>query len=461
MAFKVTFYGGAESVTGSNFHVEGTRGKVLVDCGMEQGKNLCQVCMYDPFPYDVTSVDALVITHAHLDHIGRAPKLVREGFRGKVYMTPPTRDLMELILRDSIKILAGEARQHQLQPLYDEKDVNLLLDLVHLVEYNKEWEAAPGISALLRNTGHILGSASVRFTDEDGTTLAFTGDIGNSPTPLLPDAIPVTDADAMIIESVYGDRVHEQKEVRIEKLRDAINAAVAKDGTILIPAFSMERTQLMLYELSNLMEAKEIPEIPVFLDSPLAIAVTMVYEKWAKEYFKNGVQTELAKEGSLFRFPFLKMTESREESEAIRQTKGSKIIIAGAGMSHGGRIGKHEAMYLPDAKTTLIMVGYQAPGSPGRLLKDGARHVRIDGREVQVRAKVEMFGGWSAHADRDGLMEFAKKALPRTKTFFVSLGEPAAARFFAQRVHDFLGVRAVVPTKEEKWQVTKNGVLKI
>ncbi|MBU0750255.1 MBL fold metallo-hydrolase [Patescibacteria group bacterium] len=461
MAFKLTFYGGAESVTGSNFLVQGTKGKVLVDCGMEQGRDFCQECMYEPFAYDVKEVDALIITHAHLDHIGRAPKLVREGFRGKVYMTPPTRDLMELILRDSVHILAEEAKKIKVSPLYDEKDLNLLLDLVELVPYNKEWEAAPGISAILRNTGHILGSGSVRLTDEDGTTLALTGDIGNSPTPLLPDAVAVPDADAMVIESVYGDRLHDTKDVRVDRLRDAINKAVAKDGVVLIPAFSMERTQLMLYELSNLMEAKEIPEIPVYLDSPLAIAVTEVYEKWAKEYFKNGVQTELAKEGSLFRFPFLSMTRDREESESIRKTKGSKIIIAGAGMSHGGRIGKHEALYLPDPHTTLLVVGYQAPRSPGRRLVDGAKSVRLDGRDVTVNATVEMFGGWSAHADRDGLLEYAKKALPRTKTFFVALGEPASARFLAQRIHGFLGVKAIVPTQDETWEITKEGVKKV
>lgn len=461
MALRISFFGGAESVTGSNFLVEGKRGRVLIDCGLEQGKDFCDACAYEPFPFDVPSIDALVITHAHLDHIGRAPKLVRDGFRGKVYMTPPTRDLALLMLLDSAHIMEQEERFHGRAPLYEMKDIELLFSLVEEIPYEKEWIVAPGLSAILRTTGHILGSASVRIKDEDGSSIALTGDIGNAPSPLLPDPQPVMDADVVVMESVYGDRLHDKKDERVAKLRDALKRAVAKGGAILIPAFSMERTQLMLYELSNLMEAKEIPEIPVFLDSPLAIKVTEVYEKWAKEYFKDGVQAELAKEGSLFRFPFLTMTPSRQESDDIREVRGAKIIIAGAGMSHGGRIGRHEALYLPDPATTLFIVGYQAPGSPGRMLQDGAKKIRIDNRDIKVRASIETFSGWSAHADRDGLLAFAKEALPRTKTFFVALGEPASARFLAQRIHDYLGTRAIVPGKDEVWEIDEKGVTRV
>lgn len=462
MALRVTFHGGAGSVTGSNFLLEGANGKILIDCGLEQGKDFCVECMYTPFPYDVASIDALVITHAHLDHIGRAPKLMREGFKGKVYMTSATRDLMELMLKDSVGLLTREAKRYSQQPLYSEQDVQALLEHVETLNYHEEKEVAPGLSVYLRDTGHILGAASVRVKDTaDGTSVAFTGDLGNTPNPYLNDTEMVPDADALIMEAVYGDRVHEHVDQRVPEFRDTMKRAIARGGTILMPAFSMERTQLMLYELSNLMEAGEIPEIPVFLDSPLAINVTGVYEKWADEYFNGAAKAEMKKEGSIFRFPFLTMTPTREDSETIAGEPALKLIIAGAGMSHGGRIGKWEAKYLPDPSTTLLIVGYQAPGSPGRLLQDGAPKVKLDGREVRVRAKVESLTSWSAHADREGLLKFAEGSLPRAKAIFVSIGEPAAQRFLAQRIHDYLGAKAIVPSQGEVWDITKEGVTKV
>lgn len=455
MPLRLTFHGGAGTVTGSNFLVESPKGKVLVDCGIEQGRDFSEKRMYEPFPYDVSSIDALVITHAHLDHIGRAPKLMREGFRGDVYMTLATRDLTELMLRDSVGLLTREAESRGLQPLYREEDVAAFMACVEVLPYRMEREIAPGISIMLRDSGHILGSASVRLMADDGTTLAITGDLGNSPSPYLPDAEGVSDADALVMESVYGDRTHPHLAERVPQLRDTLNRAIKRRGAILMPAFSIERTQLMLYELSNLMEAGEVPQIPVFLDSPLAIGVTEVYEKHAKEYFNTAAKEELKHEQSLFRFPFLSMTRSREESRNIDAVQGPKLIIAGAGMSHGGRIGRHEGKYLPDPSTTLLIVGYQAPGSPGRLLQDGSRSVRIDGRPVRVRAKVETLSAWSAHADRDGLLEFAKKSLPRAHSIFVAIGEPSSARFLAQRIHDYAGGNAIVPSMGDSWLIEK------
>ena len=461
MAFTLGFYGGADTVTGSNFLVEGERGKILVDCGIEQGRDFSEKEMYAPFAYDVPSLDALVITHAHLDHIGRTPKLIREGFKGRVYCTPPTRDLMDIMLRDSARILAENARNHGLEPMYDERDIDALMSRIETVDYHQEWEAAPGLSCIMRNTGHILGSGSVRIKDEDGTALALTGDIGATPNVYLNDVEPVTDADVIVMESVYGDRKNTEKGERVPELRDALKRAITRGGAILIPAFSLERTQLMLYEISNLMDAGEIPKIPVYLDSPLAIKATAVYEKWAEAYFRPEAVEELHHEKSLFKFPFLKETAGREESMAIWQERGPKIIMAGAGMSHGGRIGRHEQKYLPDPNTTLMIVGYQAPGSPGRLLQDGVKHVRIDRKEVRVRGKVISFSGWSAHADRDGLVEFAAAAQPRAKTIFTALGEPSSARFLAQRIHEYVGVKAIVPEKGQKWHITKDGATQI
>lgn len=453
MAFRVTICGGAETVTGSNFLIEGAKGKILIDCGIEQGSEYAERKAYEPFPYDPKTIDALVITHAHLDHVGRAPRLMHEGFRGKVYMTPPTKDLAEAILRDSADILARNAKKHDMPPLYIDSDVSAFLSHIETVPYRTEKEVAPGLSIFLRDTGHILGSASVRVKDEDGATFGITGDIGNSPAILLPDAEPIPDASTVLIESVYGDRANPEKEYRVPHLLEKLTQAAARGGVILIPSFSIERTQLMLYEIASFMEEGKLLHMPVFLDSPLAITVTDIYKKWGKEYFNQNAKKELATDHDLFSFPFLSKTRSREESEDIGKVDNPKIIIAGAGMSHGGRIGKWEQRYLPDPKTTLLMVGYQAPGSPGRKMQDGAKSVRIDGREVMVRGKIETLHGWSGHADRDGLLAYAETCLPHTKHFIVAMGEPDSARFLAQRIHDFLRVKATVPTEGQVFEI--------
>lgn len=450
-------------MTGSNFLIEGAQGKILVDCGIEQGADFCEECVYGPFPYDVKTITALVLTHAHLDHVGRIPKLVKDGFRGKIYMTPPTKDIAELILRDSVGILEQDAKRRGTAPLYEEQDVALAFSLIETLEYHVEREIAPGLSVYLRPTGHILGSASVRIRDEDGVTLALTGDIGNSPSPLLPDWEPIPDADAVVMESVYGDRLHPPQEERVARLHATLKHALQKGGAVLIPAFSLERTQLMLYELSNFFTAHELPPVPVFLDSPLAIHVTAVYETWGPTYFKPAAEEEMKSEKSLFEFPFLRRTLSHRESQEIEKTPNPKIIIAGAGMSHGGRIGIWETKYLPDPSTTLVIVGYQAPGSPGRRMAEGASQVHLEGRTIRVRAKVEILEGWSAHADRDELLKFAEATLSgkRTKAIFTAIGEPSAERFLAQRIHDYLGARAIVPEMGQTWEITRNSVRRL
>ncbi|HVW82945.1 MAG TPA: MBL fold metallo-hydrolase [Candidatus Paceibacterota bacterium] len=459
---KLTFCGGASTVTGSNFLIETKDAKVLVDCGLEQGSDFSVKEMYGPFPYDPESIDALVVTHAHLDHVGRIPKLVKEGFKGAIYSTPPTKDLAELIMRDSANILAGDAKRRDLPPLYEEKDIEAALSLWQPVNYHEETEIKNGTSFCLRNTGHILGSASVRIKERDGSAVALTGDLGNSPSPLLPDSEPVEDADALLMESVYGDRLHPPQAERVERLLAALKDAAARGGAILIPAFSLERTQLMLYELSNFFAAKQLPELPVFLDSPLAINVTALYEKWGPSYFKPATQDEIKREGSIFEFPFLTKTLKPSESQEIEKAPRQKIIIAGAGMSHGGRIGNWERKYLPDPSTTLIIVGYQAPGSPGRRMVEGERRVRVGGEMTEINAKVVNLEGWSAHADRDELLKFAQACLAgkRVKTIFTALGEPSAERFLAQRIHDYLGGTAVVPRTGDTWEITKDRVIR-
>lgn len=457
---RLTFHGGAGKVTGSNFLVESEKGKMLVDCGIEQGSEVSEEEMHGPFPYDPKSIDALVVTHAHLDHVGRIPKLVRDGFRGPIYLTPPTKDLAELILGDSVGILRAAADRRGLPPLYGQGDVDQAVAQMTPLPYHEEKEVAPALSVYLRDSGHILGSASVRITEEGGARLGITSDIGNSPSPLLRDTESVGDVDALVMECVYGDRLHPPQNERVEMLRKTLEAAIKRGGAILIPAFSMERTQLMLYELSNFFAEGSLSKVPVFLDSPLAIRVTELYEKWGPTYFKPEAEAEMKREKSLFEFPFLTKTLSQQDSRSIEGVPNPKIIIAGAGMSHGGRIGKWESLYLPDPSSTLLIVGYQAPGSPGRRMQEGTGRVRLNGRDVRVKARVEVLEGWSAHADRDGLLEFAEQCLKeeRVKTIFAALGEPGTARFFAQRLHDYLGARAVVPERGDSWVITKDTI---
>jgi metallo-beta-lactamase family protein len=450
MSLSLTTWGGAETVTGANFLLEHAMASFLVDCGLEQGDEVCRECNFEDFPYDPSAQKALIVTHAHLDHVGRIPKLVREGFKGAIYGTPPTRDLARLILEDSLSILTKEAIAKNLPPLYEKEDVEEVFRLWKDVPYHERVELGTGLSFQLLDAGHILGSSMVEITF-DGKKLVLTGDLGNSPSPYLRDTEKIEGADYLLMESVYGDKNHEQIEDRVPKLRTLIAEALHRGGAILIPAFSMERTEQMLYEISNGMEAGHLPKVPVYLDSPLAIRVIDVYRRYAKDYFKDDVQAELRREGDIFNFPMLTKTESRELSETIDGVPNPKIIIAGAGMSHGGRIQKHEIRHLPDPNSTLFIVGYQAPGSFGRRLQDGAKKIRINGIEVSVRARVQTLTGFSAHKDRDHLVEFVADTADTVKKVFVTMGEPKTSLFLTQRLREYLGVNAVVPTKGEKY----------
>lgn len=452
MAFTLTPMGGADTVTGANFLVEGNGFKFLVDCGLTQGEEAAGEINYEPFAYDASQVGALIVTHAHLDHVGRIPKLVKDGFVGPIYATPPTLDLALLILEDSIGLLGKEAKQRNREPLYSKDDVVAAVKLFRPIPYHERVELAPDLSFELKDAGHILGSAMVEVTCS-GTKLLMTGDLGNSPSPFLRDTEYVTDVDYLLTESVYGDKNHEPEPERVPKLRACITEAMERGGVLMIPAFSIERTEHMLYEISNLMEKGEIPKVPVFLDSPLAIAVADVYRKYAKEYFKDSVQAELSREGDIFGFPMLKLTKAREESDAIAEVPNPKIVMAGAGMSHGGRIRKHELLYLHDPKSTLLLVGYQAAGSLGRRLQDGAKEVNIEGMKVKVKARVYTITGFSAHKDRDHLVEFISHAQPKVKKVFVAMGEPKTSLFLVQRLREYLGVDAIASRTGERYEL--------
>ncbi len=447
----IRFYGGVGSVTGANFMLDTGGAKILIDCGLMQGDRFAAATNCDPFAYNPSDASILLVTHAHADHIGRIPKLVREGFSGVIYSTPPTKDLAEVMLADAYDVMRYEAEKYKTPICYEPADIKRALSLWKTIPYHEDFSLPDEVTARFTDAGHILGSAMISLS-RNGKKMVFTGDIGNMPQPLLAPPETVSEYDYLLMESVYGDRVHEDVDSRSEMLLGYIKETIKKQGTLIIPAFSLERTQGMLFEINHFVENKLIDPIPVFLDSPLAIRVTEIYRRYT-EYLKPEVKSLIESGDDIFEFPKLSFTRTTQDSEEIHRTKGAKIIIAGSGMSHGGRILGHEQVYLEDPKTTLLLVGYQTVGSIGRLLHDGAKKVKILGKDVRVRAKIASIGGYSGHADRDQLLEFVSKGCEKAKKVFVTMGEERPALFMVQRLRDYLGLHAVAPRENEEIEI--------
>ena len=446
---RITFCGGIHTTTGSNFLVDAPDKAILVDCGFFQGENIGEHRNRDAFSYDPTEVSVLFVTHAHLDHVGRIPMLVRSGFSGSIYSTKATKEIAELILIDSLRVLTKEAEQSGEDPMYTQDDVKKAMRIWKTVDYNETVSVGEYLSVSFRDAGHILGSAMV-VIECNGKKLLFTGDLGNSPAPLLRDTEYVDDIACIVTESVYGDRNHEDRNERRELLKSAIIDTIGRGGVLMIPAFSIERTQELLFEINHLAENKLIPEVPVFLDSPLAIKVTDIYKR--HEYLYNKRATDIIHGGDdIFAFPFLRFTMTRSESIAINNIDGPKIILAGSGMSNGGRILHHEKRYLSDRKNTLLIVGFQAAGTLGRRIQDGAKKVEINGDIVPIRAEIRNIRGYSAHKDSDGILDFIEKATEKgeLKKVFVVLGEPKSSLFLAQKIRDYLDIDASTPLEGE------------
>ena len=453
---KLSFHGGAGTVTGANFLLENEDFKLLVDCGLRQDKSVCHECNYDDFPYDPAEVDFLFVTHAHLDHIGRIPKLVASGFKGIIYSTPSTLEIAEVMFADGVRIVAEEAKRLGREPLYEKKDVESAMKLWKTISYHETLEFSDGYEVFVKDAGHILGSAIFEFTHikaQNKPKIVFTGDLGNSPTPLLKDTEDVTDADYIVMESVYGDRNHETNMQERSKLfRDTVIRSVERGGVLMIPVFSVERTQIMLHELNHLVEEKKIPSIPIFLDSPLAIKVTKIYSKHMKN-FKKHIQDDVARGDDIFDFPRLELTMGKEESKGIAYQKGPKIIMAGSGMSHAGRIMFHQKIYMSHPENTILFVGYQVPGTIGRQIQDGNKQVEIMHKKVKIRAHVETISGFSAHKDSEHLTEFAGKSADTLKKVFLAMGEPKASMFLAQRLQDYYEINTEVPKQGETFEI--------
>jgi metallo-beta-lactamase family protein len=352
---------------------------------------------------------------------------------------------------DALHIMEHESRKEHTQLLYTSDDIDLALKLWEVKGYHSPFSLADDVTVTFINAGHILGSAMIELT-RDGKKVVFTGDIGNVPQPLMDAPEIPQDYDYMIMESVYGDRVHEEVAERTAILKQHILDTIKKEGTLIIPAFSLERTQGMLFEINNLIESGEVPSIKTYLDSPLAIRVTDVY-RHATEFLKPAVQTQIQNGDDIFSFEGLSFTETIKESNQIARFGGPKIIIAGSGMSHGGRIRAHEKQFLSDPSTTLLLVGYQTVGSIGRILQDGAKQVWIDGMSVRVKAQIATIRGYSGHADRNQLVDLVHGGCAKAKQVFVTMGEERASLFLTQRLRDYLGVNALAPEPNAEIQI--------
>ena len=446
---RLTFYGGAKTVTGANYLLESGNTKILVDCGLNQGSSYCEKMNFEPFPYNPKEIEAIFITHSHIDHIGRLPQLYKAGFRGKIYSTPPTRDFAEYLLIDSEHILGEEAKEKNRPPLYDLKDVNDVMSLWEGVNYHQIIKVK-NFSIEFYDAGHILGSSFIRVS-ADNKKIVFSGDLGNVPAPLVKDTEIIKDADYVLVESTYGARFHENVENRKDILEDVIEETIKAGGVLMIPAFAMERTQELLFELNELIENGRIARVPIFIDSPLAIKLTSVYKKYSEdpEYFDKEALVSLNKGDAIFNFPGLKMTLTTEQSREINNVPAPKVIIAGSGMSHGGRILHHEIRYLPDPNSTILFIGYQAQGSLGRMILDGAKKVKIMGEEVPVRCKLKLISGYSAHADQNGLLKWLKPMRFNLKKIFIIQGEEDQMVPLSEKIRDEMAVETEIPSYKE------------
>lgn len=479
---RITFHGGAQSVTGANYLLENDGQKLLVDCGLNQGTMYAEELNYREFPYDPKEIKYVFVTHSHIDHIGRLPKLYKNGFRGKVYTTTATRDLMNVALPDNLNKILGEAKDMGHEPLFTKKDVTGLMGLVEGVFYNEPVELDNGISAVLHDAGHILGSSIIEIrwirnfqspipnfqTNSKFKTqnlkpqaknqelktkkIYFSGDLGNPPTPLLRPTEQIHDANYIVIESAYGDRAHEAREERKNRLISVITETIKRGGTLMVPSFAVERTQELLFTLNELFNAGHIPKVPVFVDSPLAIKMTEVYRRHP-EYFNKETSYLINSGDDVFNFPDLRMTVTTEESKKINDIRGPKIIIAGSGMSQGGRIIHHELHYLQDQKNTILFIGYQVDGSLGRRIQKGDSPVRILGQDIPVRCRIETISSYSAHADQPALLRWVSNSKDSLKKVFVVQGEEKPAKTLANLIHENLGVNAVSPVEGESFEL--------
>ena len=441
---KITLHGATREVTGSCYLIESKKIKILVDCGMFQGSNFAQSKNFAEFGFNPKEISAVVITHAHLDHTGRLPLLFKRGFKGVVYLTPPTKELTKLILEDAEGIMEENFRTMYTPKLYDQKDVALAVKNMKSID-DRSALCLKDLQIRFHNAGHILGSAFIQITEAStNSTVTFSGDLGNISTPILQPKDKLNQTNVLFIESTYGNRLHENKEKRNKTLKQTIISTIKKRGVLLIPSFAIERTQELLYDINDLVNNKLIPFVDIYMDSPMAASATDIFNKYPRYYNKKSLQA-IALGDKLFDFPGLKVTRSRDESKEINHAKKPKIIIAGSGMMSGGRILHHLIRYLGDKKNTLLIIGYQSRGTLGRRLYNGETGVRIFDEYVQVKANIVSIGGFSAHADQQMLLDWINSADVLPDRIYCTHGEEEASAALATRIHEKFQIKAHVP----------------
>lgn len=457
------FLGAAENVTGSRHLLEINGTRVLIDCGIYQERDF-RGRNWDEFPIDPASIDAVLLTHAHLDHCGLLPKLAKEGFKGKVYCNEASAEIAKIVLLDSAHIQESDAaykrKRHERQgrtpkrpvvPLYTQEDVYECFPQFAPVKYEQVVEVAPGIEASFFEAGHILGASMIKIKahlNGDTRTILCSGDIGRGNRPILRDPSVFHEADYVLIESTYGDRVHASYTGVKDKFCKVINETFQAGGNIVIPSFSVERAQEILYYVNELVIEKKIPHIMSFLDSPMAVKVTEVFKKHP-ELFDEEMIEMILDDHSPFNFPGLKMVQSTAESKSINNIKGTVMIIAGSGMCTGGRIKHHLVNNITRPEATILFVGYQAFGTLGRRLVNGEKEVRILGETFPVKARIAKVNGFSGHADKNELLEWLQELTDAPKRIFVVHGEASVAKIFANFVTEKTGWQTTVPKYQE------------
>ena len=459
---KLTFLGAAREVTGSCYYLETENGRLLIDCGMEQGEDAYE---NQDLPVDPSQIDCVVLTHAHIDHSGKLPLLYKRGFRGPIYATTPTSRLCDLMLRDSAHIQEFEAewRNRKAQragdepyvPLYTMEDAKGAIGLFHPVEYNREVDVLPGLVARFTDAGHLLGSASVTLTSApENFTIVFSGDIGNSNQPILNDPVPLTKADFVVMESTYGDRSHGPRPDYIAELSQVIQETFDRGGNVVIPSFAVGRTQEMLYFLRQIKAEGRVKghgDFTVYVDSPLAVEATSVFQQSDVSSFDEDTRALIKSGINPISFTGLKTSVTSDDSKAINFDRNPSVILSASGMCEAGRIRHHLKHNLWRPESTILFVGYQARGTVGRALVEGAKKVHLFGEEIAVSAEIRVLSAVSGHADNAGLMKWVSSFNPKPRQVFVTHGEEAVAQIFAGRLKDELGLTADVPYNGEIW----------
>ena len=464
MRIVLKFLGAARNVTGSRHLLQANGANVLVDCGLYQERQF-KARNWEPFIVPPKDIDAVILTHAHLDHCGLLPKLVKEGFKGRIYCTQATAEIARIILLDAAKIQEEDAeykrRRHEREgrkgpypdvPLYTGPDAEATFPLFSPVRYKQPTPIADGVEATLCDAGHVLGSSIVKVrVSRDGQqrTVLFSGDLGRPDKPIVHDPTYVDQADYVLVESTYGDRVHKSRQDAEKMIAEVINSTKKAGGNIVVPSFALERAQEILYYVNQLLRDDQIPHLMVFLDSPMASKITKVFQHHP-ELYDEEMAEYVKKHESPFRFPGLKITETTSQSKAINHIRGTIMVIAGSGMCTGGRIKHHLINNITRPQSTIMFVGYQAIGTLGRRIIEGEKEVRILGQNYPVRARVAQINGFSAHADRDEILQWLTALEKPPRKIFVVHGEAESAENFRDYVTEKTGWDVVVPDYQQE-----------